>query len=80
MRNLVPTDRFNDELNALDKSIRNRIANSISKIQEKPELGKPLKKELAGFFSEHVGGYRVIYRYDDKFVYLHRCRKRSKGY
>ncbi len=80
MRKLAPTDRFNKELNSLDKSIGVRIADSISKIQEKPELGKPLKHELAGYFSEHVGGYRIIYQYDDKFIYLQRCRKRNDGY
>jgi len=53
---------------------------SITKIQEKPELGKPLKNELAGFFSERFGGYRIIYSFDDNSVYLHRCRKRSEGY
>ena len=64
----------------LDKSVRIRIEDAIDKIQEKPELGKPLKRELAGYFSEHVGGYRIIYQYDDEFVYLHRCRKRNAGY
>lgn len=68
------------EFAALDNSIKKRINKAVKKILEKPELGKPLKRELAGYFSEHVGGYRIIYRYDNRFVYLERCRKRDKGY
>jgi len=81
MRKLVPTEKFDEELNSLDNSMKMRIVDAINdKIQKKPELGKPLKHDLAGFFSEHIGKYRIIYQYDDNSVYLLRCRKRREGY
>jgi mRNA-degrading endonuclease RelE of RelBE toxin-antitoxin system len=57
-----------------------RIKGAIDKIQEKPKLGKPLQNELAGFLSEHVGKFRIVYQFDEKYVYLITCRKRKKGY
>jgi len=81
MRKLVPTEKFSEELNSLDNSIKIRIVDAINgKIQKKPELGKPLRHDLACFFSEHVGKYRIIYQYDSGNVYLLRCRKRREGY
>ncbi|HIH30469.1 TPA: type II toxin-antitoxin system RelE/ParE family toxin [Candidatus Micrarchaeota archaeon] len=74
------SDEFESEFVSLDNSVKERINKAVKKILEKPELGKPLKSELAGCFSEHVGGYRIIYKYDDEFVYLLRCRKRKEGY
>lgn len=79
-RRVHHSDRFGSEFTALDKSLQERIDKSVKKILEKPGLGKPLKRELAGYFSERVGGYRIIYRYDENFVYLERCRKRDRGY
>ena len=81
MRKLVPTEKFDEELNSLDNSTKTRIVDAINdKIQKKPELGKPLRRDLAGFFSERIGKYRIIYQYDDENVYLLRCRKRLEGY
>ena len=64
----------------LDHSVQLRIEKSLSKIAEKPELGKPLGRELAGFLGEHVGGWRIIYDYDEQSVTLHRVRKRDEVY
>jgi len=50
------TEQFDAEFNALDNSLRLRIIKAIEKIQEKPELGKPLRKELAGYFSNMPAG------------------------
>ena len=81
MRKLVPTEKFGEELDSLDSAMKMRIIDAINdKIQKKPELGKPLRHDLAGFFSERVGKYRIIYQFDQNTVYLLRCRKRSNGY
>jgi len=74
------TEQFDAEFNALDNSLRLRIIKAIEKIQEKPELGKPLRKELAGYFSKHAGGMRIIYKYDENCVYLYFCRPRKFDY
>lgn len=74
------SDEFESEFISLDNSVKERINKAVKKILEKPELGKPLGNLLAHYFSEHIGGYRIIYQYDDNFVYLLRCRKRKEGY
>jgi mRNA-degrading endonuclease RelE of RelBE toxin-antitoxin system len=64
----------------LDNSIVLRAKKAVYKIQNKPELGKPLKNELVGFFSEHFGNFRIIYHYDKENIYLVRCVKRKEAY
>ena len=34
----------------------------VDALREHPEIGKPLKRELEGFWSARVGRHRVIYR------------------
>ena len=80
MRKLQRTDEFKADIAALDNSVRLIAKKAVDKIQEKPELGKPLKHDLAGLKSEHFGGYRIIYWYDDENIYLLRCRKRKGVY
>ena len=80
MRELHKTDEFKADIQALDNSIRIRAKKAVDKIQEKPELGKPLGNKLHKFFSEHFGGWRIVYKYDDENVYLYRCQKRKGVY
>lgn len=80
MRRLLMEDRFREDLERLDNSVRIRILKAIDKICEKPELGKPLRNELAGHRGEHVGGWRVVYEYDEQTITLIRCRKREESY
>ena len=80
MRKLFYTSEFKSDLDSFDHSVKIRIVKAISKIQEKPELGKPLHYPLNGFFAERAGKIRVIYKFDSNFVYLYRCRERDAGY
>ena len=52
------------ELPAIDSTIRKRILKNIDeKLKTQPGLfGKPLRGEMAGFWSLRVGDYRVIYK------------------
>ena len=34
----------------------------VDALRERPEIGKPLRRELEGYWSARVGRYRVIYR------------------
>lgn len=80
MRQLITEDKFREDVERLDNSVRLRILKAIDKILEKPELGKPLRRDLAGHCGEHVGGWRVIYEYDGQTVTLIRCRRRDESY
>jgi mRNA-degrading endonuclease RelE of RelBE toxin-antitoxin system len=80
MRELHRQDQFKADIKKLDNSVRIRAKAAVDKIQEKPDLGKPLKHELASLFSEHFSIYRIIYRYGDKTIYLLRCQKRKNVY
>lgn len=80
MRVLHKTKKFKTDILALDNSVHIRAKKAVDKIQENPELGKPLGNVLHKFFSEHFGRWRIIYKYDDENVYLLACSKRKKVY
>ena len=80
MRKLHYHDKFIEDLRTLDKSEQERVIHSLEKIRLNPELGKPLRPPLAGFFSERVGRLRIIYEYDSENIHLRRCRERKKAY
>jgi mRNA-degrading endonuclease RelE of RelBE toxin-antitoxin system len=35
----------------------------VDALRERPEIGKPLRRELEGYWSARVGRYRVVYRW-----------------
>ena len=80
LRELKRTLEFDREFAALDNSIQIQISHRFKKIQEKTELGKPLENRFKGMKSEHIGGWRIVYWFDENYVYLMRCRKRKKSY
>ncbi|OGI16080.1 hypothetical protein A3K63_02305 [Candidatus Micrarchaeota archaeon RBG_16_49_10] len=55
-------DKSLRELNKLDSAIKERVKEKLKKLEDFPELGKPLK--YSNFWSLRVGGYRVIYEID----------------
>jgi mRNA interferase RelE/StbE len=71
-----------DEINDLDKSLKERIRKSLTRLQKKPLEGKPLKGELSGFRSSRVGNYRIVYTIsnDQKIVYVLYVGHRSEVY
>jgi mRNA-degrading endonuclease RelE of RelBE toxin-antitoxin system len=62
------TNNFSHAYSKLDKSIKERLDKFIKKILEKPESGKPLRYELSGLRSEHVGKFRVLYEIRDNVI------------
>ena len=54
-------------LQRMDKTLRNHIRKGIEGLTQVPPKGdiKPLEGKPTGRFRLRVGGYRVIYRYDD---------------
>ena len=53
-------------LKKLDKNQRVRIRNKIKKLENNPQLGKPLTASLAGTWSLRIGKYRAIYEIVNK--------------
>lgn len=40
----------------------------VDALRERPDIGKPLKRELEGFWSARIGRYRVIYRWSSSLL------------
>ena len=59
----------------MDRSLRNRIREAIMGLTQTPPIGdiKPMAGKPAGRYRLRVGGYRVIYRYDQNgtMIVLH---------
>ena len=65
---IVTTDEFEKKLEDLtkkDKPLLERIAKAILKLEENPYAGKPLSYALAGYWSLHIGKYRIVYEIDE---------------
>ncbi len=71
------------EVAKLPKSIRAQVINALKKLAENPRLGAPLKWQLKGYRSYHIGrAYRIVYRIDDtqKVIWINRIRHRRHVY
>lgn len=45
-----------------DSARFNQIEKKLRELSENPEIGKPLKKPLKGFWRLHIGHYVLIYK------------------
>ena len=52
----------------------------VDALREQPEIGKPLKRELEGFWSARVGRHRVIYRWSGRLLVVVLVGPRSTIY
>lgn len=43
-----------------------RLAQAIDRLEQNPEIGIPLRKELKGLYKYRVGSYRIIYQFKRK--------------
>ena len=49
---------------SLRPSIKPVVKSRIEELQEDPYLGKPLERELAGYYSYRAKRFRIIYKID----------------
>jgi mRNA interferase RelE/StbE len=56
------------QVDKLDKSVKVRIRKALDRIAETPYIGKPLRGNLADYWSYRVGNWRVIYEVCDEIV------------
>jgi mRNA-degrading endonuclease RelE of RelBE toxin-antitoxin system len=61
---LIYSKEAKDSIRSLPPEIKQGIKQIIESLQMDPYLGKPLQKELAGFYSARFKRYRVIYKID----------------
>jgi len=82
---IITTDEFEKKLESLtkkNKPLLKRIAKAILRLEENPYAGKPLSYTLAGYWSFHIGKYRIIYEIDEnsKEVILRSIGHRKHAY
>lgn len=56
------TDTAKKQYEKLTDRLRRQVDKSIERISKQPELGKPLRGELKGVFSERVSTFRILYK------------------
>jgi len=64
-------DQARKELSALDNSVKIKILKFLNKLKERDNprsLGKPLSKNLSGYWGYRVGSYRIISKIFDKEI------------
>ena len=75
------TKNFENSLKHVkDKKIFERLKKQLQKIKDNPEVGKPLRNILKGERTVYIKPYRLIYKVDDKFIYLLRFQHRKEAY
>jgi mRNA interferase RelE/StbE len=62
---VVYSETSRGHIRCLHPSIKAVVKLRIEEIQEDPYLGKPLERELAGYYSYRARRFRIIYRIDD---------------
>ncbi|WP_456487493.1 type II toxin-antitoxin system RelE family toxin [Candidatus Alkanophaga liquidiphilum] len=62
---VVVSRKFDRRFSNLSREVQDRIVEKLKALQERPELGKPLKGKLRGLRSLRVGKYRIIYQVDE---------------
>lgn len=76
-------DKVEKEITKLPERIRQQVINALKRLRENPRLGVPLREDLKGYWSYHIGrAYRIVYRIDDdeKVVWINRVRHRRHAY
>lgn len=55
-----------DLIRQLHPNLKRKVRAALSDILEDPACGKPLERELRGYWSLPIGRHRIIYRPDGK--------------
>jgi mRNA interferase RelE/StbE len=59
-------DHVRDLIRQLHPDLKRKVRAALSDILKDPVSGKPLERELKGYWSLRIGRHRVIYRPDEK--------------
>jgi mRNA interferase RelE/StbE len=64
----------------LHPPLQTRIENALLEIAVNPRVGKPLKGDLKGNYSQRVGDWRIIYGIEKTVIYVKDIRHRREVY
>lgn len=53
-----------------DKSVKEKIIKQVSKIRDKPEIGKPMRFERKGTRELYIPPWRLSYRLEKDIIYI----------
>ena len=56
------------DLAGLPRSVASRVRNALEYLAENPRAGKPLKADLAPFWSYRVADYRIVYEIREREI------------
>ena len=59
---IVFTDKARKQYEKLNSRIRHQVDKALGRMQQNPKLGKPLRGELKGIWSERVATFRILYK------------------
>lgn len=76
---LIFTDRFREDIEKLDHSVRVHIKKLYDKIEENPYHFKPLHGDV-NTFRVRILNFRLIYKVSGEEIRMMRFEKRSKVY
>ena len=62
------TDKAREQYEALDARLKRQVDKGLERIRQNPQLGKPLRGELRGIWSERVATFRILYKIQNKEV------------
>lgn len=71
-----------ERIRSLPPEIKRGIKEILDTLREDPYLGKPLRRELTGFWSARFRYYRIIYQWapDQKIVKIFTVGRRERVY
>tara|TARA_Y100000590_G_scaffold377918_1_gene444518 strand:+ start:82 stop:348 length:267 start_codon:yes stop_codon:yes gene_type:complete len=62
MYNLVFTEIARKQYETLGARLKRQVDKGLERISKNADLGKPLRGELKGIFSERVSTFRILYK------------------
>jgi mRNA-degrading endonuclease RelE of RelBE toxin-antitoxin system len=67
-------------ITGLHPPLQMRIENAVLETTVNPRVGKPLKGDLKGNYSQRVGDWRIIYSIEKTPIYVKDIRHRREVY
>jgi mRNA interferase RelE/StbE len=59
---LIFTQTAKQQYEALGARLKKQVDKGLDRIKKNPKLGKPLRGELKGIWSERVATFRILYK------------------
>jgi mRNA interferase RelE/StbE len=59
---LVFTETAKRQYESLNPRLRHQVDRGLERITNNPKIGKPLRRELKGIWSERVATFRILYK------------------